>query len=72
MTLRASIDDIDQLIVELTELRQQLSVADLRGNPADSLWEAEARLRHVSERAATRAAIVRRAIEVIDRQRNIA
>ena len=72
VTLRASIDDLDALIVELTELRQALSVADLRGNPEDALWDAEARLRHVAERAQARAAIVRRAIDVLDRQRRIA
>lgn len=72
MILRASIDDLDSLISELTDLRQALSVADLRGNPEDALWDAEARLRHVSDRAKTRATIVRRAIDVLDRQRRIA
>jgi hypothetical protein len=72
VTLRASIDDLDALIAELTELRQSLSVADLRGNPEDALWDAEARLRHVAERANARAVIVRRAIDVLDRQRRIA
>jgi hypothetical protein len=70
VTLRASIDDLDVLIVELTELRQALSVADLHGNPDDALWDAEARLRHVAERATTRANIVRRAIDVLARERD--
>lgn len=70
MTLRPSIDDLDLLIAELTELRQALSVADLRGNPDDALWDAEAGLRHVADRATARAAIVRRAIEVLNEQRN--
>jgi len=64
MMLRDSIDDLDVLIAELTELRQELSHADLRGNPADALWSVEAGLRHVSTRAQARAHVVRRAIEL--------
>ncbi len=72
MTLGASIDDLDALIAALTDARQALSMAELRGNPADALWEVEAKLRHIAERANMRAAIVRRAIDVLDRQRHIA
>ena len=37
MMLRDSIDDLDALISELTELRQELSHADLLGNDAAAL-----------------------------------
>jgi len=70
--LRDSIDDVDALILELTALRQRLSQADLAlaGDPdaaaaEDALWDAEHRLRGVSERAAWRARMVRRAIELM-------
>jgi hypothetical protein len=72
--LRDSIDDVDALIGELTDLRQRLSQADLAlassGAPTgdsraeDALWDAENRLRGVAERAAWRAGMVRRAIEL--------
>ena len=71
--LRDSIDDVDALIGELTDLRQRLSQADRArsaGTPAgdaraeDALWDAENRLRGVAERAAWRARIVRRAIQL--------
>ncbi|CAN5778265.1 hypothetical protein BH24ACT3_BH24ACT3_13730 [soil metagenome] len=65
MTLRESIDDLDVLIAELTELRQQLSLADRRGNPESTLWEVEAGLRHVAQRSGARAAMVRRAVELL-------
>ena len=72
MNLRDTIDDLDVLIAELTELRQVLSHAELRGNPVNPLWDAEAGLRHTSDRAAARAATVRRAIELLTDQRRIA
>ena len=71
--LRDSIDDVDALIDELTGLRQRLSQADralsagARAGDAraeDALWDAENRLRGVAERAAWRARIVRRAIQL--------
>jgi hypothetical protein len=64
MDLRDSIDELDVLIVELTELRQALSHAELRGGPEDGLWEAEAGLRHLAARAEARARVLRRAIEL--------
>lgn len=64
MALRDSIDDLDVLIAELTELRQELSHADLRGNPEDALWSVEAGLRHAAARADARARVVRRAIDL--------
>lgn len=70
--LRESIDDLDILIRELTELRQDLSRADLVGNDEDALWSVEAGLRHVAARAETRASVVRRAIDLISRQRGAA
>jgi len=69
MRLRDSIDDLDVLIAELTELRQDLSHADLRGNPEDALWSVEAGLRHAASRAEARAAVVRRAIDLMNRDR---
>ena len=72
--LRDSIDDVDALIDELTGLRQRLSQADLAltagaepgdARAEDALWDAENRLRGVAERAAWRARMVRRAIELI-------
>jgi hypothetical protein len=62
--LGASIDDLDGLIAELTEVRQRLSLAELRGVPEDALWEAETALRHTADRAVRRADVVRRAIEL--------
>ena len=71
--LRDSIDDVDALIGELTDLRQRLSQADLAltagertgdTRAEDALWDAENRLRGVAERAAWRARMVRRAIEL--------
>ncbi|MEJ7583332.1 MAG: hypothetical protein WKF43_04430, partial [Acidimicrobiales bacterium] len=62
--LRDAIDDLDVLIAELTELRQELSHADLVGNHEDALWAVEAGLAHVASRAQVRARLVRRAIEL--------
>ena len=71
--LRDSIDDVDALIGELTDLRQRLSQADLAlaagaqtgdSRAEDALWDAENRLRGVAERAVWRAGMVRRAIEL--------
>lgn len=72
VVLRDSIDDLDVLISELTELRQDLSRADLLGNDDDALWSAEAGLREVAARAEARATIVRRAIDLMSRQRGAA
>lgn len=72
MILRESIDDLDVLITELTELRRELSLADLHGNRTDVLCEVEAGLRHAANRAAGRADVVRRAIALLDRQRRLA
>ena len=72
MLLRDSIDDLDVLIAELTELRQELSHADLLGNDEDGLWSVEAGLRNVAARAEARARIVRRAIDLLSRSRGAA
>lgn len=69
VTLGASIDDLDGLIAELTEVRQRLSHADLRGLPEDALWEAETTLRHLASRAAWRADAVRRTIDLLRERR---
>lgn len=70
--LRESIDDLDVLIAELTELRQALSLADLHGNPSTALWDVESGLRHAARRATRRADVVRRAIALLDRERRLA
>ncbi len=64
MQLRDSIDELDVLIVELTELRHALCRAELAGTPEDALWDAEARFRHLAERSGARARVLRRAIEL--------
>ncbi|CAN5185473.1 hypothetical protein BH20ACT3_BH20ACT3_12160 [soil metagenome] len=69
--LRDSIDELDVLITELTELRQALCRAELSGRPADdALWDAEASLRHVARRSEGRARILRRAIELNHERRS--
>ena len=69
MTLRDSIDEIDVLIVELTQLRQAMCLAELSGSPERALWDAEASLRHIARRADDRARLVRRAIDLGHEQR---
>ncbi len=69
--LRDSIDEIDVLIAELSDLRQALCRAELAGSPEDALWDAEAALRHVARRSDARAKLVRRAIE-LNRERRSA
>lgn len=64
MQLRDSIDELDVLIAELTDLRQSLCRAELAGTPEDALWDAEAGFRHLSRRADARARLLRRAIEL--------
>lgn len=64
MPLRETIDELDVLIGELSELRQTLRRAELAGAVDDVLWDAEANLRHVSRRTADRARLLRRAIEL--------
>ncbi|CAN5687617.1 hypothetical protein BH10ACT1_BH10ACT1_01940 [soil metagenome] len=72
MPLRDSIDEIDVLIAELSDLRQALCRAELSGSPEDALWDAEAGLRHVARRSEARARIVRRAIELNQTRRRSA
>ncbi len=64
MPLRDSIDEIDVLIAELSDLRTALSRAECSGAPEDALWDAEAGLRHVARRSDARAKLLRRAIEL--------
>lgn len=68
MNLRDTIDELDLLVSELVELRQLVRVADLAADDGmtreRTLWDAEARLRRVSERSGHRAAILRRAAEL--------
>jgi hypothetical protein len=67
--LQDSIDELDGLIVELTELRQALCRAELQGNPEDALWDVDLGLQHVAARADARAATVRRAIQLLRQSR---
>lgn len=60
-----AIDDLDGLIAELTDLRQQLCRAELSGHPEDALWEVESGLHRVADRSESRARTVRRAIELL-------
>jgi len=64
MLLRDTIDELDGLIVELSQLRQSLCRAELSGSTDNALWDAEAELRRVAGRAEARAQTVRRAIEL--------
>lgn len=64
MPIRESIDELDVLIADLSELRQTLRRAELTGMVDDALWDAEANLRHVSRRTGERARLLRRAIEL--------
>lgn len=66
MLLRDTIDELDGLIAELSQLRQSLCRAELAGpEPVDNvLWDAEAGLRRVAARAGVRAGTVHRAIEL--------
>ncbi len=70
MNHRDSIDELDVLIAEMTELRQQLCRAELAGDPESVLWDAEVSLRHLARRAEARARVVNRAIELVSHQRS--
>lgn len=65
MDLRDSIDELDVLIAEMTELRQEMCRAEMAGDPESALWDIEVGLRHLARRAATRAQVVGRAIELL-------
>lgn len=71
VNLRDSIDELDVLIAELTDLRQALRRAEESGHAVDALWDAEAGFRHVARRGDARARILRRAIE-LDHERRTA
>jgi len=65
VNLRNSIDELDVLIAELTDLRQQLCRAEMAGDPESALWDAEVGLHHLARRAEARAQILGRAIELV-------
>ncbi len=65
VNLRNSIDELDVLIAEMTDLRQQLCRAELSGDPERALWDAEVGLRHLARRADARAKVLGRAIELV-------
>ena len=71
MGMGASVDELDALVVELTELRTQLARPGVDADE-DALWELEVALRHLSLRAAFRADLLRRQIERINEQRRSA
>ena len=66
--LQSSIDDLDALIVELSEVRERLARTGEQPDP-EVLWQAETSLRHLGERATRRAVVLRRAIEVLRERR---
>jgi hypothetical protein len=70
MNLRNSIDELDVLIAEMTDLRQQLCRAELSSDPERALWDAEVGLRHLSRRANAQAKLVGRAIELVAHQKS--
>lgn len=70
MNLRDSIDELDVLIAELTDLRQDLCRAELSGASEGALWDAEAGFRHVARRAEARTNLLRRAIELHQERRS--
>lgn len=70
VNLRNSIDELDVLIAEMTELRQQLCRAELAADPESALWDAEVGLRHLARRADARAQVLDRAIELVGHQRS--
>ncbi|MDQ6698368.1 MAG: hypothetical protein M3Z46_13010 [Actinomycetota bacterium] len=70
MNLRNSIDELDVLIAEMTDLRQQLCRAELSGDPERALWDAEVGLRHLAHRAEARAKVLGRAIELVGHQQS--
>jgi hypothetical protein len=73
VNLRESIDELDVLIAEMTELRQQLCVAELDGDrerAEQALWATEVGLGDLARRAGRRARIVHRAIELMAWERS--
>lgn len=70
VNLRNSIDELDLLIAEMTDLRQQLCRAELSGDPERGLWDAEVGLRHFARRADARAKVVGRTIELVGHQKS--
>lgn len=70
VNLRHSIDELDVLIAEMTDLRQQLCRAEMAGEPESALWDAEVGLRHLARRAEARARVLGRAIELVGHQQS--
>lgn len=68
VNLRNSIDELDVLIAEMIELRQQLCRAELAGDPESALWDAEVGLHHLARRAEARAHVIGRAIELVSQK----
>jgi hypothetical protein len=70
VNLRNSIDELDVLIAEMIDLRQQLCRAELAGDSESALWDAEVGLSHLARRAEARAQVLERAIELVSRQQS--
>lgn len=64
MLIDDTLDELDLLLAELSDLRSALAAVDGSDSAQNALWDAEAGLRRVSERAESRARILRRAIEL--------
>lgn len=60
--LQSSIDELDALAAELAAVKQRLLEA---GPDGVVLWEAETTLRHVGERATSRADVLKAAIRAL-------
>lgn len=67
--LQSSIDDLDALIVELSDVRDRLERTGGEPDP-EVLWQAETTLRHLGERATRRAVVLRRVIAVLRERRS--
>jgi hypothetical protein len=64
-------DELDGLIAELSELRDRLARPGVRDDE-DALWELEVALRHLGVRAAHRADLLRRQIDLVNEERRTA
>ena len=71
MPLTAAIDELEALVAELGDVRRRLAEPGVHADE-DSLWELEVALRHLSVRAAARADLLRRQIELVNEQRRSA
>jgi hypothetical protein len=71
MSTGAAVDELDAMVAELTQLRWELARPGVEDDE-DALWELEVALQHLSQRAAFRANLLRRQIELINAERRSA